>query len=154
MQREHFLFIPEVSLILFRDSCVFLLQRQNTGYEDGKYCFIAGHKEQGETVKQAMVREAKEEADLDITERELVLSHFTHRHAQGHERAAFFFTIPNFTGEPRNAEPEKCSHCDWFPLKNLPEMMPYMRTTLDRYLEGHLYSDFGWERSKLVQHVI
>src|SRR3989338_6065202 len=145
MQREHFLFIPEVSLLLIRDGRIFLLRRQNTGYEDGKYCFVAGHKEKGETARQAMVREAKEEVGIDVCEEDLSLVHFMHRSTEGHERAAFFFTTSSYGGEPHNAEPEKCSECGWFSLGRLPAMIPYMRSALDRYSHGEVYSEFGWE---------
>ncbi|MBI4129119.1 NUDIX domain-containing protein [Candidatus Peregrinibacteria bacterium] len=149
MQREHFLFIPEVSLLLIRDGKIFLLRRQNTGYEDGKYCFIAGHKEKGETVRQAMVREAKEEVDIDVHEHDLTFVHFMHRSIQGYERAAFFFTASFYRGEPRNAELDKCSECGWFLLGHLPEVIPYMRSALDRYRSGQVYSEFGWQEEAL-----
>ena len=50
-----------VALILISDNNVLLMKRCNTGYEDGKYALPAGHIEEGESLKTAMVRETSEE---------------------------------------------------------------------------------------------
>ena len=63
---DRFHLVSEVSLILIRDGKVCLLRRFKTGYEDGKYALPAGHKEEGETITQALIREAKEEIGIEI----------------------------------------------------------------------------------------
>ena len=46
---------------------VLLQERVNTGYMDGKYdVAVSGHLEKGETLAQAIVREAKEEIGIEI----------------------------------------------------------------------------------------
>ncbi len=50
-------------LMLLVDNKV-LLQRRKDGYYGGKYSLVAGHTEKGETVIEAIVREAKEESDI------------------------------------------------------------------------------------------
>ncbi len=62
-------------LVLQKDDQVLLLQRQNTGYEDGNYSVIAGHVEPGETFTQAIIREAREEANVVITQNNIVSQH-------------------------------------------------------------------------------
>ena len=57
-----------VHLILKHTGKILLLRRYNTGYEDGNYSVVSGHLEQGETVIQAMIREAKEEAGIDLSD--------------------------------------------------------------------------------------
>jgi 8-oxo-dGTP pyrophosphatase MutT (NUDIX family) len=60
-----------VYLLLKRDDEILLLLRQNTGYQDGNWSVVAGHVEEGEGIIDALVREAKEEADIDITGNDL-----------------------------------------------------------------------------------
>ena len=63
---ERYRLIPEVYLILERDSEVLLLRRFQTGYEDGKYGLVAGHLEAGESAVAGIVREAREEAGIGV----------------------------------------------------------------------------------------
>jgi 8-oxo-dGTP diphosphatase len=125
MYKERFKLIPEAHLLLFRDNETLLLLRKNTGYEDGKYSVVAGHFEGGETAREAMAREAMEEAGIKIDPKELVLAHITHRwHLD--ERVSFFFTTNRWEGTIRN-------------------MVPYVRDAIMQYLKGNIYSEFGWK---------
>jgi len=146
MPTEPHLIVPEASLLLIREGKVFLLRRANTGYEDGKYCFPAGHKEKGETPMQTAIREAKEEVGIEVSPKHLTMIHVMYRNcgADG-ERPAFFFHASEWIGEPKNMEPEKADDAKWFLLSELPEMMPYMCEMLERYKRGKVYSEFGWE---------
>ena len=56
-----------VHLLLVKDGRVLLLRRYNTGYEDGNYSVVAGHVDGGDQLKTAMVREAREEASIEIS---------------------------------------------------------------------------------------
>ena len=78
--KERFKITPASYLILTRDNQILLSKRFNTGYEDGNYSLIAGHLDGGETFRQAMAREAKEEADLDIDPTETKEVHIMHRY--------------------------------------------------------------------------
>jgi 8-oxo-dGTP diphosphatase len=140
---ERFTLVSEVSLVLVRDGKVCLLRRVNTGYEDGKYCFIAGHKEAGESATQAIIREAAEESGLVLKPEQLRMAHVMHRNESG-ERIAFFFTVSDWEGEPANLEPEKHSELGWFDMDALPDVIPYMRFALQKARAGEMYSEFGW----------
>lgn len=136
--------IQEVSLILIKDGKVCLLRRANTGYEDGKYCFPAGHKEPGETPRAGAAREALEETGVIVDPTAIVHRHTMHRYSHvphTHERVAYFFTVDAWEGEPTNAEEAKCDHLDWFDLDALPDMVPYMRDALEHVRAGTLYSE-------------
>lgn len=137
--------IQEVSLVLMHEGKVCLLRRANTGYQDGKYCFPAGHKEPGEAPSAAVIREALEEVGIRVHPADIVHAHTMHRICGNqeplHERAAYFFTADRWEGEPMNAEPEKCDHLAWFPLNALPDMIPYMRDALEHVRQGRAYSE-------------
>lgn len=143
---ERFRAIISVYLVLQNDQDeVLLLKRQNTGFCDGQYGLPAGHVDGGEELKQAMLREAKEEVDLDLDEHDLELIHVIHRNRGDHERVDFFFRCTNWSGEPKNAEPYKCSELKWYPINELPEeTIDYYEQMFKEVLAGKNYSHFGW----------
>lgn len=136
--------IPEVHLILIKNNQTLLLLRQNTGYEDGKYSLVAGHPEGNEPLKEAMIREALEEAGITIKYEDLIFSQVMHRTSDS-ERVSFFFTTEIWNGEIKNMEPDKCSDLSWFSLDNLPvNIIPYIKEAINNHLIGIKYSEFGW----------
>ncbi|MES2006516.1 MAG: NUDIX domain-containing protein [Patescibacteria group bacterium] len=145
---ERFKLIPEVCFVFIRDGKILLGRRANTGYEDGKYCFPAGHGEEGETMAEGCAREAFEEVGLKVDPKDLTFLHTQYRWsagADGHARVGFYFAPKVDPGEPKNMEPEKCDDLQWFPLDNLPIMVAPFRAALDAILRGEMYSEFGWE---------
>ena len=69
MPKKYYKVIPAVYILLRRNNEILLLRRANTGYQDGKYSFPAGHMDGGELAKQASLREAQEEVNVDIKEK-------------------------------------------------------------------------------------
>ena len=140
-----FAVIPEVHLLLESQGRVLLLRRQGTGYMDGFYSVVAGHVDGGETARQAMCREAAEEAGLGIAPADLRLAHVIHRRGT-EERVSFFFRASRWQGEPWNREPHKCSELAWFPADAMPpNLVPCVRHALDQVRRGEVYSEFGWD---------
>jgi 8-oxo-dGTP diphosphatase len=143
---SRFKLIPEVHLVLIKDQQVLLLKRCNTGYEDGNYSVVAGHVDGCETARQAMCREAFEEAGLAIEPSDLRMVHVIHRLGTD-ERISFFFSPLQWQGEPSNREPHKCSELAWYPVDAMPaNVVPYVRHAIDQVLSGHSYSEYGWEQ--------
>ena len=144
-RKERFKLIPSVYLILLKDNKILLLRRYNTGFRDGEYSFIAGHLDGNETLRQAMVREAKEEANIELNSADLELVHTMNRNETEEERIDFFFTAKKWEGEPKIMEPHKCDDLRWFETNNLPDnIIPYIKQVIDSVSKNMPYSEFGY----------
>jgi len=65
--------LPASYLVLIKDNKILLQRRFNTGYEDGKYSFVAGHVESMEEARKpilSIIRETKEEIGIKLSEDE------------------------------------------------------------------------------------
>jgi mutator protein MutT len=123
---------------------VLLLRRANTGYEDGNLSVPAGHLDGGETVRQAMVREAAEEIGIHVDVDAVEVAHVMHRRSND-ERIDFFVVCRAWTGEPVNAEPHKCSELVWAAPDDLPDdVIPYVRAGIEHVVAGRTFSEHGW----------
>jgi 8-oxo-dGTP diphosphatase len=137
-------FISAVHLFLIRENQVLLLRRCNTGYEDGNYSVPAGHLDGGEQVIEAASREAGEEVGVEISPHDIDVVGVMHR-VSDDERIDFFVACSQWSGEPRNLEPEKCDELRWANLDDLPEnVIPYVRRAIETYRAGRWFESFGW----------
>lgn len=147
MAKKRFKLVPACYLVLLKNDKILLLRRYNTGYEDGKYSFIAGHLDGDETFKQAMAREAKEEADIDLSIDKLEIIHIMHRSKidNNDERIDIFMTIDKWKGEIKNMEPNKCDDLKWFPIDEIPNnIIPYIKRAISCIKKRRIYSEFGF----------
>ncbi len=147
MPKERFRLIPSSYLILIRNGKILLTRRFCTGWMDGKYSFVAGHGESGETFIQCVIRESKEEAGIDVRPEDLEVVHVMHRKSDGfeNERVDVFVIAKKWSGEIKNMEPDKCDDLKWFDLENLPEnMVSYVRQAIENIRKGVFYSEHGW----------
>lgn len=139
---DRFKLIAAVYVLFRQDDKILMLQRKNTGYEDGRYSLVAGHADGDEPLTVAAAREASEEAGVEIDPADLVLKTVMHRR-QDDERLDFFFEPRRWNGEIRNAEPDKCSDLSWFPINALPSnTIPYIRSAVECCRSGVVYSEF------------
>ena len=135
-----------VHLILTDGSKVLLLRRANTGFADGSWSVPGGSLEDGETLPQAAVREAREETGIVIDPADLGFAHLCHHtDPDGLSRIGVFFAAQRWAGEPVNAEPHKCSEIAWHDLASMPEdIVSYIRTTLGAYAQQQAFSLDSW----------
>lgn len=140
--------IPAAYLVLMNETGqVLLLRRFNTGYHDGMYSLVAGHVEENETYTQAVLREAKEEAGIDLILDKLKVGHVMHRKSDtdGSERVDIFYVAKDWQGEVCNVETDKCDELTWFDIEQLPEnVIEYIKVALNNIQQGVFYSEVGW----------
>jgi 8-oxo-dGTP diphosphatase len=138
--------VVDVLLLLVRDEHVLLAQRHNTGYADGQWNLPSGKLEDGEDVVAAVIREAREEIAIDLDRGDLDVATSVHcRNPEGQGRVGFFFHARQWRGEPRNAEPHKCSQIEWFPLDQLPiNTVPYTQAGIELFRRGEPFGLHGW----------
>ena len=132
-----------VHLLLVRDERILLLRRFNTGYEDGNYSLVAGHLDGGEQIKTAMVREAREEAGIEISPSDLSVVGVMHLMTDK-EYVSFFLHASDWSGQVINFEPHKCDDLSWFDIDNLPgNTIPYIQRAIGNYRAGVWFDSYG-----------
>ena len=139
--------IPAVYLILKNVQGQYCLTRRfNTGYMDGYYSLPAGHLDGGESLKEAMIREVKEEVNILILPEDMELVHVSNNLISDPERIDFFFLCHKWEGEATINEPDKCDDIQWVTLDNLPEnIVTIVKTALTESHIGNNYSQVRGE---------
>ena len=121
-------FKSAVHMILVNEGRILLQKRKGSKLWPGYYALPAGHIDEGETQYDALVREAKEELDIeidtkDITESYVVLrrNYFKIDGKVLEPYIDYYFEVKKYTGTPRIVEEEKCDELIWADINNLPE---------------------------------
>ena len=124
-------------VFLIKEGAILLGKRKNC-YGEGMWGLPGGHLEPGESIRECVRRELKEEIDIEGLEFRLISvidciderGHYVH----------ISFLLEKFLGEIRNMEPDLCYEWKFFPLTNLPEELfkPH-RNILKNYFENILY---------------
>lgn len=139
--------IVSVYLLLMNDAKVYLQKRKDTGFRDGQWGLIAGHHDGHETLKEAMIREAKEEANIDIAQVDLEFVHALHK-KENDERLEIFFRCDKWEGKPIIAEPHKAERAEWFDPSDLPDRtIDYISDVIKHVTNGKSYSEYGFNGS-------
>ncbi|MBP6925920.1 MAG: NUDIX domain-containing protein [Candidatus Pacebacteria bacterium] len=148
-KKEKFKPYAAAYLVLIKDGQVLLLRRFNTGYQDGNYSLVAGHLDGGETTKQCIIREAREEAGIIVHSEDLEVVHVMHRLAPDREYFDIYLRAEKWTGEITNMEPDKCDELIWCNTEHLPDnMLPEVKLALENINEGMHYGEFGWKKGE------
>lgn len=144
MATERFKLIPESYLMLVKGNQVLMHERKNSGYMDGMLSFVAGHVEDGESYMQAMIREAKEEAGIEVDKKDLEPKVVLHRKTD-RQQIGLYFVCKKWKGEPTVMEPDKCGGLFWIDMDKLPEnVIPYIRRAIEMYKQGIIYDELGF----------
>lgn len=133
-----------VELIIQRGRKVFMIRRQNTGYMDGYYAFVGGHVEKGESLKQAVIREVKEECAIDVKEENLEFVCGI-RNGKRENYFNFYFKTEVFENEPQNMEKDKCDNIKWVEIDDIPEnTVPNDKRALHNYFNGIKLDEYNF----------
>lgn len=144
--------VATVNLILLKENQVLLLKRHGTRWANGYYALVAGCVENHESIMQAMIREAHEEANIRLKPEWLtfgcVIDAQIVGRGNGHTCVDFYFIARQWEGDIANNEPHKHEDLRFFPLDNLPEqLLPFVKDAIIQGLDGTRYGEVGWEKT-------
>ncbi len=109
---------------------------------DGYWGMPAGHVEGTESMSNAVRREAKEEASIELSDSDIKLAYVMHRVSSDRVYFDFFFTASTWNGTIQNAELYKHDELKWFPVNSLPpNIIPYLKRVLERIERGIFFSE-------------
>lgn len=128
---------------------VLLQRRQNTGFADGLWDFsCSGHVERGESMKDAAVRELKEELGLNIAAERLKFVALVHKYERENDLTYYnaYFCCDNFSGVPEICESDKCAQLKWFDMRALPDdLIDDRKKVAQAFADGEHYIEYGWK---------
>lgn len=139
-----------VFVVLIEEGQVLLLRRFQTGIDDALYVVPMGGHDGKESLATGVIREAKEEVNIDIKLEDVSVCHVMHRFHSMPEGLSFeqidvFFRVKRYEGIITNNEPDRCDELAFFPLNNLPKAtVPFIRYALQCIQKGECFSEFGF----------
>lgn len=115
-----------VHLVIVKDGQMLLMQRQNCVDHNGKYVFVAGKVDEGESPTMTAVREAYEEIGITVDPKDVKPLGMIYRAATPYKDlkvdiVEMFMLIDAWKDEPRICEPDKCSDLKFFPCGEMPD---------------------------------
>lgn len=134
-----------VQLLLIQNNKVLLMKRKNTNYEDGKYGSIGGHLEKNEDFKSSLIREVKEEVNINLKKEDLEFVCMIHGKGITDNYVNIFFTCNKYSGDINNNEVNKCSELKWFDLDNLPtNIIEIEKSAIENFKNNNYLIEYGW----------
>ena len=141
---ERKLFHLSVALIIIKDNKVLLMRRCNTGYMDGMYSLVGGHVEDNESLKQAVIRETKEELGIDIDDTYVKYVCMIRKVMEDDYINTFFMT-DKYLGNPKIMEEDKCDDLKWFSINNLPKnIIPADKRAINNYFNNIVFDEYNF----------
>lgn len=122
------MFKSAVHIIITDNDKILLQKRKGSKLWPRYYALPAGHIDKGENQYETLVREAKEELDIEIDLKGITNSYVVLRRnffkIDGkilEPYIDYYFEVTKYTGTPKIAEPDKCEELVWASIDNLPE---------------------------------
>lgn len=150
----------ETTLVYLKDGDKILLSLKKRGFAEGKLNGVGGKLKEGETIENTVLRETKEEIDVDLIEYEKVgLIDFIEIYKGEKENVVMHVYIANkWEGEPKESDEVKPI---WVAISSMPyeQMMPDDKYWLPQVLEGKKINakfefDENWKLiNKLVEEL-
>ncbi len=114
-----------------------LLRRANTGFMDGRYTLPGGHRQPGEKIVAAAIRECREEARVEVADIKPVV-------AMPYDSGVdFIFEATRWSGTPGIGEPDKCADLLFAPTDALPTpTVAFVAAALECRTQGVWYREF------------
>ena len=115
-------------IIVDNDNKILLQKRKGSKLWPGYYALPAGHIDEGENQYDALVREAKEELDIEINPKDIINSYVVLRRnffeIDGKKLEPYidyYFEISKYKGIPKIVELNKCEELIWSNIDDLPK---------------------------------
>lgn len=108
-----------VTLFVGNDKGDMLLQKRSE-QKGGKYGFISGHVQEGETNSQGMIRETKEEMGINIDEKDL---NPFYRVQEGENNFNLYYMNKNINTENLILQKEEVEDAKWCSIEEIKEMI-------------------------------
>lgn len=122
------IFKSAVHMLIMDNNKILLQKRKGSKLWPGYYALPAGHIDEGENQYDALVREAKEELDIEIDPKDITNSYVVLRRnffeIDGKKLEPYidyYFEILKYQGTPEIAELDKCEELIWANIDNSPE---------------------------------
>lgn len=137
-------FYSAVFAIIKNDKWEILFQkRQNTGFRDWMYQLPSWHLEWKEIMKESLIRELKEELNIEVNDEDMNILHISHVICPDRVYFNIYIEIIKYTWELKNLEPEKCSEIvfkDFEKIKNDKKFL-YEVETLEKIFTWICFSE-------------
>lgn len=130
--------------MLIQDGKILLMQRKGDAL-NGLYAFVAGHVDKDETVREALIREVYEEANIRVNPNDLKFVTVLHQanttyKGEIKDIISFFWAAEKFEGEIKNNELDRCAGLEFYTFDNLPTPISiHAQKAIEAYFSGEKY---------------
>lgn len=140
-------------LLEYREHTLYLSQAKSNGES---FTLPGGKIEGEEYAKEALIREAFEEAGIILTKKSLHLVHVVYKRLHSTTEIIFFFRAAAWKGELKVNEPDKFKDTVWLPNDEPPSRLPaVIKSAMNKIAKGKIFSQFPSikVKEKLVEKV-